>query len=562
MANVAVVKGPRGLVMKVNNTAGLGGTAGAFLETRLGLFPPLLQGKAKSGLCLGLGTGNTLMGLIRAGVETVDCVEIVPGVLLAAHLFHDFAREKPPICALSFNPMDARVFLSAESKTYDVIVGDLYFPWEAGAGFLYTKEHFAQVKEHLNPGGLFCQWIPLYQLHWDDFGIIGYTFSEVFDDVAVFLADGETDYPVVGLVGTLDPLKIDPRVMQERLDRHWAKPFIDRFGLGNAMEDLSLYIGDEWLFRARFPDLEVNTRDRAVVEFRAARIFEKQEVLGYNHFAQLAEPGLKESVIPLLDLEAFEGQDRRDMELKLRNWSEGLREFLASHACAIGARLLRVPNPSPERAGELRRLEEARVDAGLKAFVLAPEHRVLKRNLLEIWKEMVREGKLKVAANLMAAGFSKLPKDKLLAYDWGLSYLLQDMYSEACIAFKKALAIDDGFARARLHYGIALFCSGDRVRGRQELERAVRECGGMDRLSDLTRGLALLILEGPGKARPYLEAFRSGGPWEDLIDTVSRQAASSGKEPGKEQGGKKESGGEKKASPSPKKEGAGRGDRV
>ena len=80
VANVAVVKRPDGRILKVNNTAGLGGTAGELLETRLGLFPGLLHEKPESGLCLGLGTGNTLIGLIGSGVSSVDCVEIVPGV--------------------------------------------------------------------------------------------------------------------------------------------------------------------------------------------------------------------------------------------------------------------------------------------------------------------------------------------------------------------------------------------------------------------------------------------------------------------------------------------------
>ena len=44
------------------------------------------------------------------------------------------------------------------------VVADLFHPGRDGAGALYTREHFAAVRELLTEGGLFCQWLPLYQL--------------------------------------------------------------------------------------------------------------------------------------------------------------------------------------------------------------------------------------------------------------------------------------------------------------------------------------------------------------------------------------------------------------
>ena len=59
---------------------------------------------------------------------------------------------------------DARNFLRATSERFDVIVADLFVPWQAGTGALYAREHFEAARAHLAPGGLFCQWLPLYQL--------------------------------------------------------------------------------------------------------------------------------------------------------------------------------------------------------------------------------------------------------------------------------------------------------------------------------------------------------------------------------------------------------------
>jgi len=36
-------------------------------------------------------------------------------------------------------------------------------PWFSGAGYLYTAEYFKIAAEHLNPGGIICQWLPLYE---------------------------------------------------------------------------------------------------------------------------------------------------------------------------------------------------------------------------------------------------------------------------------------------------------------------------------------------------------------------------------------------------------------
>ena len=45
-----------------------------------------------------------------------------------------------------------------------MIVADLFHPSRDGAGYLYTVEHFQAVKQRLAPGGVFCQWLPIYQL--------------------------------------------------------------------------------------------------------------------------------------------------------------------------------------------------------------------------------------------------------------------------------------------------------------------------------------------------------------------------------------------------------------
>src|SRR5204863_490094 len=58
---------------------------------------------------------------------------------------------------------DARHFILTTNEKFDIITSDPIHPWVKGAAALYTKEHFEQVKAHLNPGGVVTQWVPLYQ---------------------------------------------------------------------------------------------------------------------------------------------------------------------------------------------------------------------------------------------------------------------------------------------------------------------------------------------------------------------------------------------------------------
>ena len=75
---------------------------------------------------------------------------------------------------------DGRRYLAAQPEHFDVIVSDLFIPWHASAGNLYAREMYDTVARRLAPGGLFCQWLPLYQLTREEFDIIVRTFLERF----------------------------------------------------------------------------------------------------------------------------------------------------------------------------------------------------------------------------------------------------------------------------------------------------------------------------------------------------------------------------------------------
>jgi spermidine synthase len=56
------------------------------------------------------------------------------------------------------------------------------------------------VRRSLAPGGVFVQWLPLFQLDRDGFAVIARTLLEVFDDIDLWYADFGGDRPIAALV--------------------------------------------------------------------------------------------------------------------------------------------------------------------------------------------------------------------------------------------------------------------------------------------------------------------------------------------------------------------------
>ena len=519
-----------GLVLKVNNTSGLGGTSADYLETRLGMLPVILNGGAEKTLVMGLGTGNTLFGVLTAGARDIDCVEILSSVMYGATpLFHTFMPETLVGGRLRLIEGDARVFLTRVPDRYDLVVGDLFFPWQSETGFLYTREHFLRVRDHLTEDGLFLQWLPLHQLRWEDFNIIGFTFSEVFDHVAVFLADVNVAYPIVGLVGTKKRLKLDPEGLQAGLDGHYQRAFLEKYGLDDVREILPLYWGNEWLFKRSSVEPVVNTEDRTLVEYRSARVFEDSAQVAFTNFRRLSELGYKEDASALLEFsEETELDDQLAYKERTRSDSEAIRHFLECHSLMLREEFIRLFG-AQEDPGLVRKLRDRMGEAALTAFTLAPDLPITERNVSRLWQFLLHQREVSAANNLVVKALSVAPENDNLYNKLGMSLLFESRYDEAVVCFRQAVEKDDGNISARAHLAVSLFLEGDRVRAR-EMMREVVDQVGYKRLSRLIRALALLILEGYERAESELTPFLDDEIWRSLVMAARKSALESGVE--------------------------------
>jgi spermidine synthase len=268
-ATVAVVKSKTALKIKVNNYYAIGGTGSQKWEEQQAHRPLMLHPQPRSVFFLGMGTGITAGAALQHAIERVVVCELLPEVVRAARKYF-----KPYVHGL-FNDAratvvveDGRHYLRGTSERFDVIIADLFLPWEAGTGSLYTREHFAAVRARLQGGGLFAQWLPLYQVSQDEFGSIVRTMLEVFPLVTLWRGDFLPLRPIVLLVGHDDAT---PAVPPRRL-RTDDIPF------------MAYYAGNLTVARPLFADYPLNTDDRPLIEYRSPITHRRQRAQAASWF--------------------------------------------------------------------------------------------------------------------------------------------------------------------------------------------------------------------------------------------------------------------------------------
>ncbi|MEO1575011.1 MAG: fused MFS/spermidine synthase, partial [Pseudomonadota bacterium] len=202
MANVAVASDPAGIrFLKVNNQYTMGSTNSRFSDRRQAHLPLLMHPSPRETLFLGLGTGATFATTAVHPDLNATAVELLPEILpvLARFGMSEQAFQDDP--RLSLVTADARRFVASTDRSYDVIVADVFHPARDGAAALYSREHFATIRERLNDQGLFCQWLPLFQLDLPTLASITATFMTVFTEAEMHLAHFSLGQPIVGLIG-------------------------------------------------------------------------------------------------------------------------------------------------------------------------------------------------------------------------------------------------------------------------------------------------------------------------------------------------------------------------
>lgn len=275
---VAVVQKDNSLQIKVNNYYTLGSTRSRRFEERQAQLPLLIHGQAKSIYFIGLGTGITAGAALRHPIEKLVVTELIPEVVKASkYYFADQTHALHKDKRVRIIPEDGRNFLRASKEQFDVVVSDLFVPWRAGIGSAYSLEHFQQVKQRLKQNGVFAQWLPLYQLTYEEFAIISKTFLQVFPNTQLWRGDFFAQKPVVALIGHQSMAAMEMEKLKQQINT------INQ-GAADPRLHLLFYCGNLGKISAVFKDYPINTDDNRLIEFGSPQSHRKVQAKESNWF--------------------------------------------------------------------------------------------------------------------------------------------------------------------------------------------------------------------------------------------------------------------------------------
>ncbi len=229
-------------------------------------LPLLLQEHPRDVAVIGLGLGITLSATARyPGIEKVQVIELSPEMVKAQAHVEDVTGGVLHNPKVRVRIDDGRNFLAMTDKSFDMITADPVHPRNTGVGYLYTREYYEDLKRHLRPGGIVCQWMPMHQMSKSSFDVSFRTFAAVFPNASFWYV------PRVGLlVATTGPFSIDYQALATRLQNPVVKADLASINISGADDLLSYMLmgpGEIASYLAANPSSTLNTDDNAYLEY-------------------------------------------------------------------------------------------------------------------------------------------------------------------------------------------------------------------------------------------------------------------------------------------------------
>jgi spermidine synthase len=176
-----------GLSFVVNGKSDGNSLTDSATQVGIAVLGGVLHPGPKTALVIGLGTGETAGWLAEMpGIERVDVVELEPAIDEMARRCRElnFDVLNHPRVRRIYN--DGRELVLTTQHKYDLVISEPSNPYRAGVATLYTTEFYRAVRERLNPGGQFMQWLQAYDVDHRTVNTVLATAREVFPHVEVW----------------------------------------------------------------------------------------------------------------------------------------------------------------------------------------------------------------------------------------------------------------------------------------------------------------------------------------------------------------------------------------
>jgi spermidine synthase len=268
---VAVLESPRGRFLRVNGKTDGGylksGQSDNYTQSFLGLLPLLYSPDAEQALVIGLGTGMTLEGIHASAKVNVDCIEISSGVAEAARYFDEANGRVLDSPRVRLRLLDGRTWLAAMPNLYDVIISEPSHPWQTGNANLFTEDFFRASLKRLHPEGIFCQWLPYYQMDKDHFQTLLKTVHQSYPYVNVWVV-----YSDAIVIASQQPLKIDWPSIQKLVEQPAYARILSQLDIRSVNELLSFFYLDTAAVERFVQDVStINSDNHPIIEYAAPK---------------------------------------------------------------------------------------------------------------------------------------------------------------------------------------------------------------------------------------------------------------------------------------------------
>jgi len=211
---------------------------------RLFVYLPLaLRPESENALLVGYGVGVTADAFMRdSRLKQLDVVDISKEVLGLADFYSGpgYANPLRDPRVTTF-VQDARFFLQACPKHYDIITGEPPPLKSAGTVNLYTEQFFSLMKNRLKDGGIVSFWLPLYQLRNDETKAILRAFHNVFPNASLW-ATNDLEWIMIGIKPPL-PKPDEPLARRLWSDRSTRSDLV-RIGVEVPEQMSTLFVMD------------------------------------------------------------------------------------------------------------------------------------------------------------------------------------------------------------------------------------------------------------------------------------------------------------------------------
>lgn len=241
-----------------------------FAQGLVGHLPLLLHPRPDRVANIGLGGGFTLAAIAaHPEPREISLIELDPLVVEATRTWFAEANrhtlDDPRVRVILD---DGRNFIDRGSDKFDVVISEPPNIWVAGVSGLFTQEFYRAVKSRLRPGGILCQWLPLYELTESDFATAVATIGSQFEHL-----DGWTNGSVAILLASAQPLPTAPARRAATL----PAPVIEDLALaGIEPSTIDAFVSNPDMTAPTLAGLRrmattINVDDHPVLEFQSAR---------------------------------------------------------------------------------------------------------------------------------------------------------------------------------------------------------------------------------------------------------------------------------------------------